>query len=146
MSANPITIRNLGPEDAHILDRVRPGTFDNEIDPSRAWAFLATRINELVVALDRGEVIGFASGTVIMHPDRPTVFFLNKVGVHPEYRRRGIATRLMERIMDLARDRGCEGVWCAARADNAAARALHAALGAREQGGMLIFDWDDAAL
>ena len=64
MSGNPITIRNLGPEDAFVLDRVRPGTFDNPPDPDKVWAFLATRVNELVVALDQGEVIGFAFGTV----------------------------------------------------------------------------------
>ncbi|NNE78992.1 MAG: hypothetical protein HKN18_01860 [Silicimonas sp.] len=75
MSGHPITIRNLGPEDAYILDRVRPGTFDNEVDPTRAYAFLATRVNELVVALDMGEVVGFASGTVLMHPDKPTAVF-----------------------------------------------------------------------
>ena len=54
MSGNPITIRNLGPEDAFVLDRVRPGTFDNPPDPDKVWAFLATRVNELVVALDQG--------------------------------------------------------------------------------------------
>lgn len=146
MSTNPITIRNLGPEDAHILDRVRPGTFDNPVDPSRAWAFLATRVNELVVALDRGEVIGFASGTVLMHPDKPTQFFVNEVSVHKDYRRRGVANRLMERIMDLARDRGCEGIWCATEWENSAARGLYKAMKARETPGIVVYDWDDAAI
>lgn len=145
MSANPITIRNLGPEDAHILDKIRPGTFDNEVDPARAWAFLATRVNDLVVALDRGEVIGFASGTVIMHPDKPTQFYLNEVSVHEEYRRRGIATRLLERIMDLARDRGCEGIWCATEADNKPARKFFSKLKAVGTPDIVVFDWNDAA-
>ena len=61
---NPITIRNLGPEEAHVLDRVREGTFDHPIDPSWAYGFLATRVNEIVVALELGEVVGFASGTI----------------------------------------------------------------------------------
>lgn len=146
MSAKPITIRNLGPEDAHILDRVRPGTFNNEVDPARAWAFLATRVNELVVALEQGEVIGFASGTVLMHPDKPTQFFLNEVSVHEDYRRRGIATRLLERIMDLARDRGCEGIWCATEKGNEPARGLYRKLRARETPGIVVYDWDDAAI
>ena len=143
MPANPITIRNLGPEDAHVLDRVRPGTFDNDIDPSRAWAFLATRVNELVVALDRGEVIGFASGTVLMHPDKPTQFFVQEVGVHDDYRRQGIARRLLTRIIELARDRGCEGIWVATEDENAPARALYTAIGGRETGGVVVYDWDD---
>lgn len=143
MSSNPITIRNLGPEDAHILDRVRPGTFDNDIDPARAWAFLATRVNELVVALDRGEVIGFASGTVIMHPDKPTQFFVNEVSVHPDFRRQGIAMRLLTRISELAADRGCEEVWVATEADNTAARNLYAKLSSNELPGVVVYSWSD---
>ncbi len=130
MSGQPITIRNLGPEDAYILDRVHPGTFDNEVEPGRAWAFLATRVNELVVALDRGTVVGFASGTVLMHPDKPTAFFVNEIGVADEYRRQGIATRLLTRLIELARDRGCEDIWVATEGDNVAARALYGKFGA----------------
>ncbi len=143
---NPITIRNLGPEDAHILERVREGTFDHAVDPARAWAFLATRVNDIVVALDRGDVIGFASGTVLMHPDKPTQFFVQEVGVHEDYRRQGIAARLLERIFDLARDRGCEGIWLGTEADNEPARALYRKLGARETGGLVIYDWDNAEI
>ncbi|SMX23807.1 GNAT family N-acetyltransferase [Boseongicola aestuarii] len=139
---NPITIRNLGPEDAHVLERVRDGVFDDPIDPSWAFGFLATRVNEIVVALDQGEVIGFASGTVLMHPDKPFSFFVNEVGVHEDYQRRGIATRLMNRLCDLARDRGCEGIWVATEDDNDAARGLYRSLGARETSGVVVFDWD----
>ena len=146
MTDIPITIRNLGPEDVAILDRVRPGTFDNPIDPAQAFAFLATRVNEIVVALSAGEVVGFASGTVLMHPDKPPQFFINELGVHEDVRRRGIGTRLLERIMDLARDRGCQGIWFAAEADNAPARGLFRALGARETEGIVVYDWDDAPL
>ena len=141
---NPITIRNLGPEDAHILERVREGTFSNPVDPARAWGFLATRVNETVVALDQGEVIGFASGTVLMHPDKPMQFFVQEVSVHQDYRLRGIATRLCERIFDLARDRGCEGIWLGTEAKNEPARALCRKLGACETKGLVIYDWDDA--
>ena len=113
MSDQPITIRNLGPEDAHILDRVADGVFDNPVDPARAYGFLATRVNEIVVALQGGVVVGFASGTVLMHPDKPLGFFVNEVGVDDAYRRQGIATRLVRRIIDLARERGCEEIWLA---------------------------------
>ncbi|MXQ09140.1 GNAT family N-acetyltransferase [Alphaproteobacteria bacterium GH1-50] len=146
MSGIPITIRNLGPEDVAILDRVRPGTFDNPVDPARAYAFLATRVNEIVVALTAGEVVGFATGTVLMHPDKAPQFFVNEVGVHEDMRRQGIGTRLMERLLDLARDRGCEGIWLATEEGNAAARGLYKAMQARETGGIVVYDWDDTAL
>lgn len=140
MALNPITIRNLGPEDAHILDRVKPGTFDT-LDLSRAWALLATRVNELVVALDRGEVVGFVYGTMLMRPDKPTSFFVNEVGVHPDYRRQGIGTRLMQRMNDLATDRGCEGLWMMAEEDDQVVRAFCKALKGNESSAIRMYDW-----
>ncbi|MDD9921280.1 MAG: GNAT family N-acetyltransferase [Boseongicola sp.] len=139
MPGNPITIRNLGPEDAHVLDRVREGTFDNPIDPTLAWGFLATRVNEIVVALDQGEVIGFVSGTVIMHPDKPTQFFVNELGVHEDYRRQGIATRLMRRIGELAGDRGCEALWLATEIDNDVARSFYESIDAEETDNAIVY-------
>lgn len=141
MPGNPITIRSLGPEDAHVLDRVRPGTFDNAPDPTRVWSFLATRVNELVVALDRGEVVGFVTGTVMMRPDKPTVMYIDEVSVHEDYRRQGIARRMMARIRERAQDRGCEGLWLASEGDNEAALGLYRALGANETPGVVVLDW-----
>lgn len=143
MLGQPITIRNLGPEDAHILDRVAKGVFDNPVDPTWAYAFLATRVNELVVALSAGEVVGFASGTVVMHPDKPVSFFVNEVGVSDAFRRQGIATRLIERIIDLARDRGCENIWLAAEGDNTPARNLYRKLKADETEGLVMYEFKD---
>lgn len=142
MPGNPITIRSLGPEDAWLLDRVRDDVFDNPIEPARAWAFLAARVNLMVVALDRGEVIGFASGTTTLRPDKPTAFYLDEISVHKDYRRRGIATRLLERIADEARDRGCEELWLATEADNDAAVALYHAVGGKATDGIRHFEWD----
>lgn len=120
---------------------MRPGTFDNEIDPARAWAFLATRVNEMVVALERGVVVGFASGTVIMHPDKPTQFYVNEVSVHENLRRQGVATRLLRRITELARDRGCEEVWVATEGDNVAASELYRKMNPAEMNGVAVFSW-----
>ncbi|NND18098.1 MAG: GNAT family N-acetyltransferase [Silicimonas sp.] len=146
MPSNPITIRNLGPEDTHVLERVRPGTFDNPVEMTHVFEFLATRVNEIVVALDRGEVIGFASGTVLMHPDKTRAFFINEVGVHEDYQRRGIATRLLQRVCELARDRGAENIWLATEKDNAAARGFYRSMGAKETGGIVMYELDNVAL
>lgn len=124
MQGQPITIRNLGPEDAHVLDRVAEGLFDQTVDPVRAFAVLATRVNELVVALDQGRVIGFLVGTVLMHPSRPTALFVQDVCVAVAYRRRGVASRLMRRVSELAEDRGCEEVWVGIEAEHSAVHAV----------------------
>ncbi len=143
MSFDTITIRHLGPEDPHVLDRVREGTFDGPVDPSWAWRFLATGVNEMVVAQSAGEVIGFASGTVIMHPDKAPQFFINEVGVHEDFHRQGIGRRLMERLIDVARDRGCEEMWVLTESDNDAARGLYAAAGGTASTGIVMYDWSD---
>ena len=142
MSGNPITIRSLGPEDADVLDRVADGVFDECIDPARLWAFLATRVNDLVVALDRGTVVGFAYGTVLMRPDKPTEFVIRDVSVHKRYRRQAVARRLIERLRMNAADRGCEGVWVIAASDKSEAHAFYQALGGAETPGVVKYDWD----
>ena len=108
-------------------------------------AFLATGVNVLVVALSQGEVVGFASGTVLMHPDKRRGFFVNEVSVHEDLRRQGIGRRLMTRIMDVARDRACGDIWVATEGDNAPARALYRALGGAETTGIAMYDWPDEA-
>ncbi|MCV6594283.1 MAG: GNAT family N-acetyltransferase [Silicimonas sp.] len=135
----PIIIRNLGPEEAHVLDRVAPGVFDNPVDPTQTFGFLATRVNEIVVALSGGEVVGMATGTVLMHPDKPFGFFINEVGVAEDFRRQGIGTRLLTRLIDLARDRGCEEIWLATEGDNIAARALYRKFDTEETEGIVMY-------
>lgn len=125
-----------------MLDRVADGVFDDAVDPARLWAFLATRVNDLVVALDRGTVIGFAYGTVQMRPDKPTEFFINEVSVHEKYRRQGVGRRLIERLRMNAAERGCEGVWVLTEGDNPEARAFYQALGGSEKPGVVMYDWD----
>ncbi|MEM7632077.1 MAG: GNAT family N-acetyltransferase [Pseudomonadota bacterium] len=142
MSGNPITFRSLGPEDAEVLDRVKDGVFDAPLDPSLLWAFLATRVNEMIVALDRGEVIGFAYGTVLMGPDKPKEFFVNEIGVHEDYQGRGIGRRLMERLHRSAIDRGCEMLWVLAEDRNAGAGGFYRALDGAEMQGISMYDWD----
>ena len=144
MSGQPITIRHLGPEDAHILDRVATGVFDNPVDPAWTYAFLAIGVNEIVVALLAGKVVGFASGTALMHPDKPTGFFINEVGVGDAFRRQGIATRLVKRIVEIACDRGCQEIWLATEGDNVPARGLYRKLEATETEDIVMYTFQDA--
>lgn len=142
MSANPITIRCLGPEDAHVLDRVKEGVFDNPIEPSRAWAFLAARVNMMVVALDRADVVGFVYGTTMLRVDKPTAFYVDEISVHSGYRRQGVARRLMTRISDEARERGCETLWLATEGDNVEANGLYRATKGQVLEGVNYYEWD----
>lgn len=118
--------------------------FDYSPTRARTEAFLADRNHLIVGAIDAGKLIGFASGTMLFHPDKPPALFINEVGVDEPHKRQGIGSRLCVLIMDEGRARGCEGIWLATETDNAPARALYRAVGARETGGIVVYDWDGA--
>jgi ribosomal protein S18 acetylase RimI-like enzyme len=97
-----------------------------------------------VFALAGDRVVGFASGTVLRHPDKQPALFVNEVGVAEDVRQQGIGTTLCMALFATAREIGCQGIWLATESDNAAARALYRRLNARETGGIVVYDWDGA--
>lgn len=142
--AETITLRRLGPDDLGVLLEVEEGLFDHAIRPDQAAAFLTDPQHEMVLAFDGTTVVGIASGQILLHPDKPPAFFVNEVGVKDAYLRQGIASQMCARLCDIARDRGCQGIWLATEDDNLAARALYRSLGARETQGIVVYDWDGA--
>ena len=141
--AEKITIRKLGPEDLGLLCAVPAGLFDNPVDAAQARAFLRDPLHEIVLAFDGALAVGMASGTVLLHPDKPPAMFINEVGVRDGHRRYGIGRAVTQALIDLARQRGCEGVWLGATADNAPALGLYRALEGDEVA-VRCFGWDGA--
>lgn len=137
-----ITYHILAPQNARQLQG--SDVFDNSVDPEQLTAFLADPGHEMVFAAMGARIVGMASGTVLLHPDKQPAFFINEVGVNEEFRRRGIATSLCELLMKVARDRGCQGIWLATETDNIEARGLYQRLNARETSGIVVYDWDGA--
>ncbi len=74
--------------------------------------------------------IGFVSGVETTHPDKGTEMFLYELSVDPGRRNQGVGKTLVGALADLARDRGCYGMWVATESDNAAAVATYRATGA----------------
>lgn len=118
--------------------------FDNPVDPEQLAKFLSDGGHELVFATSGRTIVGFASGAMLLHPDKAPVFFVNEVDVAPDWQHQGIATALCRMLIGVARDRGCQGIWLATEEDNVAARALYRRLDARETGAIVIYDWDGA--
>lgn len=78
---------------------------------------------------EAGRVVGNASLLPVEgHPRR---WVLANVAVHPSYRRRGIARRLVAACVEWARERGAREVVLQVKAANAGAQALYASLGFR---------------
>ncbi|MEZ5777302.1 MAG: GNAT family N-acetyltransferase [Paracoccaceae bacterium] len=138
-----ITFRHLGPADLDLLLAVPEGLFDEAIDPVQAKAFLNDTLHEIVLAYAGDLAVGMATGTVLLHPDKPPAMFVNEVGVRDGWLRRGIGKAVTERLFAVARARGCEGVWLGTERDNIAARALYRSLGGNEVPGVY-FGWDGA--
>ena len=135
-----VTYHQLDASTAHLIETAE--VFDNPVDPEQLTRFQADPGHHLVFAMLEDKVVGFASGVVMLHPDKQPIFFVNEVDVDPEFQRRGIATALCERLIARARDEGCKGIWLGTEADNTAARALYRRLEGRETPDIVIYDWD----
>lgn len=118
--------------------------FDYAVDAAQLSAFIADPGHHLIFATKGDQVVGFASGTVLLHPDKAPAFFVSEVGVNDAFQRQGIATALTAQLLDMARAEGCLGIWLATELDNTAARALYRKLKARETKDIVVYDWDGA--
>jgi len=128
-----IEIKVLGPHDAGVLEHVAPDVLDDAINVSQAEEFLADPRHHLAVAVENGMVVGFVSAVHYVHPDksRPELW-INEVSVAPTHRGRGLGTRLLRSVLDLARGLGCAEAWVLADRANTAAMRLYATAGSTE--------------
>ncbi len=94
-----VEVKVLGPDDGDVLSRVAAGVFDYAVDPDTTREFLADPRHHIVVALEHGTVVGFASGLHYVHPDKPTPeLWINEVAVAPSHRRQGVATAILHEL------------------------------------------------
>ncbi len=138
-----ITVRVMGPDDFDVLMGVAPGLFDQAMRADQARAFLDDPLHHCVLAFDGDQVVAMATGTVLLHPDKPPSLFINEVGTRDGYLRRGLATKVTQALIDLAREHGCEGAWLGTETDNTAARGLYRSMDAEELEGVF-YGWDGA--
>ena len=116
--------------------------FDHTPQPEATRRFLAEPTHHLLAALEEDRALGFVSGVELTHPDKGTEMFLYELSVDEPVRRRGIGSSLVEALAELARARGCYGMWVLTDEDNTAARATYARAGASEPSSHLMPDWD----
>jgi ribosomal protein S18 acetylase RimI-like enzyme len=111
--------------------------------PTEAWTgkFLSSEGHHLLVAVADDDAIGFVSGVETTHPDKGTEMFLYELSVHPDHRGRGVGGELVGALADLARDRGCYGMWVGTESANAAALATYRAAGAAPPEPCVTLSW-----
>jgi aminoglycoside 6'-N-acetyltransferase I len=132
-------IRILNPDDTAILDKVASGVFDDAIDGRLVAEFLGDERHHLAVAIDDGQVIGFASGVHYVHPDKPAELWINEVGVAESHLRQGVGKAVVNALLQHAQRLGCREAWVLTDRDNQAAMRLYASTGGQETQGHVMF-------
>ncbi len=96
-------------------------------------------LNNLAQGMGSGYVWysgGRLVGNVSVYPsDDPKQWVIVNVAVHPDFRRRGIAEKLMQSSMNMIRERGAQKAILQVDADNPVARRLYTRLGFIEERG-----------
>ena len=115
--------------------------FDSAPDAVASNRFLAGDGHHLLVAYEGAAAVGFVTGVEMTHPDKGTEMFLYELAVAEAHRRRGVGVRLVTGLRDLARERGCYGMWVLTNRENRAAMATYVASGATEEGEETMLSW-----
>lgn len=126
-----IEIALLPSGSGHRLDDVDPDVFDDALKPEMVAEFLEDPRHHIVVATVGDTVVGFASAVHYVHPDKAPELWINEVGVSEAFRRRGIAGRMLDVLLDHGRALGCVSAWVLTEDDNHAALALYERTGGR---------------
>jgi ribosomal protein S18 acetylase RimI-like enzyme len=135
-----VNIRSLGPGDAAAVAEAGH-LFDDVPDAAATARFLADPAHHLLIAYD-GRPVGFISGVELTHPDKGTEMFLYELGVDEPARRRGIGSALVEALGELARARGCYGMFALTDDGNLPARATYRRAGGHEASRHLMLEWE----
>ena len=131
-------IERAGSADA--VAAVQP-LFDHAQRTEAVKRFLGDPTHHLLVAYGGEAAAGFVSGVEMTHPDKGTEMFLYELAVEEASRNQGVGRSLVRALAELARERGCYGMWVLTDDGNPAAlRAYAAADGVREPEAVL-FTW-----
>ena len=78
---------------------------------------------------------------VLPHPAGEDALYVHELDTHPDYRRRGIATQLMQEVQKIAREKGLMEVWLGTETDNDAANGFYRSLNPSEVEPCIIYTY-----
>ena len=117
--------------------------FDHPVDLTATTNFLADDRHHLLIGYVGGQPAGFVTAVELLHPDKPQPeMFLYELGVEEPFRRQGVATALMQRLVDLCRERGCGEMFVLTDDDNAAGNDTYAKAGGKPKPAGVMYAWD----
>src|SRR3954453_8590710 len=124
-----VELRWMAVDDVDAVVAASP-LFDQPAQLVPTGRFLRDPNHHLCIAYEDDAPAGFVSGVEVTHPDKGTEMFLYELGVDEGFRRRGIGRALLGALAELARARGCYGMFVLTDDDNAAANGTYDSGGA----------------
>jgi GNAT superfamily N-acetyltransferase len=140
MQAGSVHIQRVGPGDQELVMGCSH-LFDNPAQEAATARFLADQRHHLLVAYEGETAIGFVTGVEMTHPDKGTEMFLYELYVDESHRRQGVGNTLVDGLDELARERGCYGMWVITDHNNAAARATYKGSRGVAEPDQVVFVW-----
>jgi ribosomal protein S18 acetylase RimI-like enzyme len=132
-------IRNVSPDDYHSIIHVL-----NDWWGGRQMADMLPKLffihfqETSFVAIDQEQIIGFLVGFVSQtYSDEAYIHF---IGVHPEYRKQKIASKLYELFFEKVKEKGCQLVRCVTSPVNRTSIAFHTRMGFEIESGDRVID------
>ena len=102
-------------------------------DSAQGRHFLDNPDNLLLVASWEGQICGFLTAHRLQRFDaRRAEVLLYEIGVHEDFRQRGVGAALIAAVKCWARDVGADEVWVLTNVDNTAAMSLYRGTGGEE--------------
>jgi [ribosomal protein S18]-alanine N-acetyltransferase len=129
MTALAIEIRPLGLSDLNSIDGIEQRAYRTPWSRSMFASELAKASSICLGAWEGDRLVGY-----IVNSRYVDAWHVMNVAVDPEFQRRGIATRLLERLFELTRDDQRRGYTLEVRVSNSSAISLYETLGFVRQG------------
>jgi GNAT superfamily N-acetyltransferase len=129
MAGSSPTLIDIGAASLDVLKRVADDVFDNPVDFARARACTRSPDYKLVVAVSDGVVIGQARAFLQRQPDDAAWLYVDNLGVTGAWKRKGVASALITRLVDWGRGQGATLVWLGSEPGNDEATGLYRSLG-----------------
>ena len=112
MTAIGIEIRALGLSDLNAIDAIEQRAYRTPWSRSMFASELAKASSVCIGAFDDERLIGY-----VINSRYVDAWHIMNVAVDPEYRRRGVATRLLEQVFELTKDDQRRGYYTDNRED-----------------------------
>lgn len=130
-----------------ICEQMQPGEWgkDNEMtsyQSDRLRKYLEDDKHILLLAKDGEKIAGAALCYILPHPAGEDSLYVHELDTHPDYRRQGVATKMMQELQRIAKEKGLKEVWLGTETTNDAANAFYKSLNPTEIEPSIIYAYE----